>query len=807
MCSLTLDISVFDALGYLSNYLKEAHESARHHLADLYELVQYAGNIVPRLYLMITVGSVYMGMEEAPVKEIMRDMMEMSRGVQQPIRGLFLRHYLSGQTKDRIPVDATDGPQGCLQDSIQFILTNFIEMNKLWVRLQHQGHSRDRQLRELERTELRTLVGTNLVRLSQLEGIDITTYSETILPAILEQIIQCRDILAQEYLLEVIIQVYPDEYHLKSLDQILSAITKLNPHVNIKQVVIQLIDRLSGFATRKAEEELAQNENTMNAQAVSTTKAIENLSMNDISDSSHIASTATVATTETPHPDMNKGIPVDIKLFEIFWQQITNLTTTRSDIKIQDVSAMLLSLCNLALECYPDKAEYIDQIMEFALTKTQQSTDSTDLHSADARSNLQSLLLAPLMAYKTMLAVLSIPSYIPLLHAQAYVVRKAVALEVIDTLLTRHIYISTTKDANGVWDLVKVLIDDDVVPVSRNRNGLGLEDDTIVEGQAKLARMIHLLQNEDPSIQWELLQSARNSLVSAGERIRYTFPAIVMEAFRLIRAWKLKQHTKSDWEQQSSAVYKFIHQAITTILQCPGTSGMCLRLFLNAGQIADRCGSEETAYEFFVQAFTIYEESITDSKSQFECVLLIVSALQQTRHFSRDNYDTLATKSALHGAKLLKKPDQTRAILAASHLWWASDNQTRDDEDVDTLFRDDKRVLECLQKALKIADLCVDPVVSIQLFIEILNQYVYYFERQNSAIAPKFISGLIDLIRQNVQNLEPVAAMKSPLHSAVLHETGTSLQVYIVEHFERTLTYIRSRTEDSDGTSWNEIEL
>ena len=35
---------------------------------------------------MITVGTVYMGIEDAPVKEIMKDMMEMSRGVQHPIR-------------------------------------------------------------------------------------------------------------------------------------------------------------------------------------------------------------------------------------------------------------------------------------------------------------------------------------------------------------------------------------------------------------------------------------------------------------------------------------------------------------------------------------------------------------------------------------------------------------------------------------------------------------------------------------------------------------------------------------------------
>lgn len=79
-----LYMAVFDALRHLSSYLRDNHPT--NHLADLYELVQYAGNIVPRLYLMITVGTVYMGIEDAPVKEIMKDMMEMSRGVQHPMR-------------------------------------------------------------------------------------------------------------------------------------------------------------------------------------------------------------------------------------------------------------------------------------------------------------------------------------------------------------------------------------------------------------------------------------------------------------------------------------------------------------------------------------------------------------------------------------------------------------------------------------------------------------------------------------------------------------------------------------------------
>lgn len=51
-----VDMAVFDSLRYLSTYIREAHMSGKQHCADLYEIVQYAGNIVPRMYLMITVG-------------------------------------------------------------------------------------------------------------------------------------------------------------------------------------------------------------------------------------------------------------------------------------------------------------------------------------------------------------------------------------------------------------------------------------------------------------------------------------------------------------------------------------------------------------------------------------------------------------------------------------------------------------------------------------------------------------------------------------------------------------------------------
>lgn len=53
-----LDMAITDELRHLEAYLLEEFEKGRK-VPDLYELVQYAGNIVPRLYLLITVGLVY----------------------------------------------------------------------------------------------------------------------------------------------------------------------------------------------------------------------------------------------------------------------------------------------------------------------------------------------------------------------------------------------------------------------------------------------------------------------------------------------------------------------------------------------------------------------------------------------------------------------------------------------------------------------------------------------------------------------------------------------------------------------------
>ncbi|KAJ3819533.1 vacuolar protein sorting-associated protein 35 [Lentinula raphanica] len=281
-------------------------------------------------------------------------------------------------------------------------------MNKLLVRLQHQGHSRDREKREMERKELRILVGTNLVRLSQLDGVDLGMYQQHILPSILEQVVNCKDVIAQEYLMEVVIQVFIDEFPLFSLGPFLTATAQLQPKVNIKAIVTALIDRLAAYTAREAESEDPERRLAERVK-IQKSKARESLtsptSPTVASETSAWESTTSLSPTvesviptvvngnitdekpadaipETKGKDKEgspsrkfRGVPDNVQLFEVFWKQVVELIKARPDLSIQDITALFVSLTNLSLSCYPDRLEYVDQILAYAAEKIQEFKD------------------------------------------------------------------------------------------------------------------------------------------------------------------------------------------------------------------------------------------------------------------------------------------------------------------------------------------------------------------------------------------------------------------------------------------------
>ncbi|KAK1443435.1 vacuolar sorting protein 35 [Babesia gibsoni] len=241
-----LYMKVFNELQMLSDFIGNDKKRGMS-LVKLYENVQQCCFILPRMYLLIMAGSHRIRANSSLSNEILKDITELCRGIQHPVRGLFLRYFLVQMCKDSFPDVVLKNREGTIQ-SFEFLLLNFKESVRLWVRMNSGSVNLiDQRRKNKERTELGLLVGSNLVRMAQLDGLDAEFYTELALPRILEVVGEVKDMLAKKYVLDCLIQAFSDEYHLKSLQVLLKTISASILSDDCIKVLTNLMKRLSQY--------------------------------------------------------------------------------------------------------------------------------------------------------------------------------------------------------------------------------------------------------------------------------------------------------------------------------------------------------------------------------------------------------------------------------------------------------------------------------------------------------------------------------------------------------------------------------
>ncbi|GAV62207.1 Vps35 domain-containing protein [Cephalotus follicularis] len=689
-----LYMRAFDELRKLEIFFKE--EARRGcSIIDLYELVQHAGNILPRLYLLCTVGSVYIKSKEAPAKDVLKDLVEMCRGIQHPVRGLFLRSYLSQVSRDKLPDIGSEyeGDADTVMDAVEFVLQNFTEMNKLWVRMQHQGPAREKEKREKERSELRDLVGKNLHVLSQVEGVDLDMYKDTVLPRVLEQVVNCKDDIAQYYLMDCIIQVFPDEYHLQTLEILLGACPQLQPSVDVKTVLSQLMERLSNYAA----------------------SSLEVL------------------------PEF-----LQVEAFSKLNNAIGKVIEAQVDMPTVGAVTLYSSLLTFTLHVHPDRLDYADQVLGACVKKI---ASKGKLEDSRATKQIVALLSAPLEKYNDIVTALKLSNYPRVMQYLDNETNKVMATVIIQSIMKNNTQISADDNVEALFELIKGLIKD--LDGAANDK---VDDDDFKEEQNSVARLIQMLYNEDPEEMFKIICTVRKHILSGGpKRLPYTVPPLVFSSLKLIR--RLQGQDENPFGEEASTtpkkIFQLLNQTIEALSNVPAPE-LALQLYLQCAEAANDCDLEPVAYEFFTQAYILYEEEISDSKAQVTALHLIIGTLQRMHVFGVENRDTLTHKATGYSAKLLKKPDQCRAVYACSHLFWVDDQDN---------VKDGERVLLCLKRALRIANAAQQmsnaargSTGSVTLFVEILNKYLYFFEKGNPQISVAAILSLIELITTEMQN-------------------------------------------------------
>jgi len=614
-----LYMNACDEMRYLETYFSDLSRSGRS-VAELYELVQHAGNILPRMYLLVTVASVFISTKEAAAKDVLKDVVEMTRGVQHPLRGLFLRAYLAQMSKDKLPDLGSmyEGEGGSVEDAVEFILQNFTEMNKLWVRMQHQGPVRLKERREKDRNELRDLVGKNLLVLSQLEGVDLALYQDTVLPWVLEQVVNCKDVIAQTYLMDAIIQVFPDDFHLHTLEALDKACAQLQPEVAVGGILVALMERLARYAS------------------------------------------------ESPEvlPMMERE-----GVFERLSDAVSQATSLEAPASTAEVVQLYHELMKFVAQIDSASLDRLDRVLEACAAALAPRRSSI---TGKAARELTALLSSPLEAFGVV-ATLSLSSYPGLVALLEDGARRHMGSTIIRTILKTGAVVTDQPKVEMLLENISRLVKD---PEGAEPPEV---DEDFEEEQQLVARLVATaIQGSTPEVQLKMLHTVRKHFGAGGvARLRFTLPPLVFLCLKLAR-----ETVEAGAAAQVSLkkVFQFLHQTVQVLADNGGVPDIALRLYLHCAMAADAAQLEPIACEFFTQALVVYEEEVSDSRAQVSAMNLIIGALRSCRCITQENRDSLVHKCAGYSSRLLKKADQCRAAYVCSHLFWTED--VKDSENV-----------------------------------------------------------------------------------------------------------------------------
>ncbi|XP_010124516.1 PREDICTED: vacuolar protein sorting-associated protein 35-like, partial [Chlamydotis macqueenii] len=238
------------------------------------------------------------------------------------------------------------------------------------------------------------------------------------------------------------------------------------------------------------------------------------------------------------HREDGPGIPADIKLFDIFSQQVATVIQSRQDMPSEDVVSLQVSLINLAMKCYPDRVDYVDKVLETTVEIFNKLNLEHIATSSAVSKELTRLLKIPVDTYNNVLTVLKLKHFHPLFEYFDYESRKSMSCYVLSNVLDYNTEIVSQEQVDAIMNLVSTLIQDQPDQPAEDPDPEDFADE-----QSLVGRFIHLLRSDDPDQQYLILNTARKHFGAGGnQRIRFTLPPLVFAAYQL--AFRYKENSR-----------------------------------------------------------------------------------------------------------------------------------------------------------------------------------------------------------------------------------------------------------------------
>ena len=738
-----LYMSVVDVMLTLKNYMIEEISRGRR-LIDLYDDVQQAQNVIPRLYLMITAGSIYIERVPRSTRIIIYDMLGLVKAVQNPIKGLFLRNYLLKMLKDKLPdkdnVYLREGAS--FEDSIKFIIENMEEMNRLWIRLSGGVHGPEKVKRDKEREELKVLIGESMTKLSSLENLNLEIYEEIVLPKLLNIILNSKDQLSQQYLMECIIHAFPDSYNVKCIESLLEATSNLEEGVDIGIIFVSLMQKLGNYFGRFNKSDENENENGNDKQIFETAQNI---------------------------------YPALLKNFKGYMNQNLNNKEINTVEDLNKIFNLISSFIKFSIQCAPKEQKFASINNIFALTLELANRYKNNM-TEDNLNKISALLIEPLT---NGMNIFRMNDFIPLMNFLNIKSRKNIGIKLIETLINNANEGKTNLEKLDSLDSLDKILKY-IKPLLTNSKDAIQEEDYVYEAeQSVVCKLIYIIRTNNIEIIYKILNDLKNIFSHGGpNRRKYTMPPLALRIIKFCHDITLCYENKlglipekkkknkfvkeiiesldiSKIENDEifykliSNIYKLLKEALDIISQEQPELGF--KLYLNAASQANsiNCNKEKfqkLCINFIKTAMSIYDEGRYDLTHKYE-MLIQISSLLLTTNIKNEDVEEIINQLIKNSDNMKQREEQCKSMLILSQIYFS-------------IFKDSKKVIECLNKARRYADFAMTNPPNLILFVEYLNKILFFIEQDIKIVEIKQeeINDLIELIKGHIRTIKSITS-------------------------------------------------
>ena len=708
--------AVYNEMIKVEDYMKVELDRGRRP-DDTYESVQQCRLVIPRLYLTITAGAVYIENSPKKCKELLYDILEIIKCVQNPLRGIFTRFYLLKMMKNKLPDKDNiyvKEEGGNLKDTLFFLLKNFEEMNTLWIRISLNAPDLIKSTKEKEREDLKPLISETITRLSLLEGLTIELYENEVLPKLMEIIFMYNDPLSQEYIIECIIRAFPDTYNLKCMEFILLNFSKLSDGVNVKKLFIILLEKLQIYV----EGIMTQNSNDNNEENNKLLLDIYNI------------------------------YPILMKYFDI----ILNNEFKNVSKVIIDILEYNIAFIKYSNKCAPEeeKLNSINHILNLSVQIL--STFNIQFFLKNEIEKVCELLSVPL---ESIYSLFDMPNFPQLLLFLDYTNMKKLGLKIINNLTKPN-----SKEKLDSLEKIRKLFGF-IQPLLKNMQSAEEENDPNFEiEQNTVAKLLFAIRSQDIEVLLEIYNELKIVLYEGGKKRRIIiFPALVNILIYFCQKLTVLYENKDNEEikdisydisklENDDAFYEFlfkIYQLLNDTIKIIEEDFPLMALKLNllvSCQIDttthDREKFQEICLSFINNCLNIYNS--LDKEKRFDVFSDICQKLLQITIINQENLEQYFTNLMNEAKIMTTRTDQCNGYIILSQLYF-------------THFKDGKKVMDCLSKAKRVADYSLTNPQNLILYILLLNKYIYYIDVDSENIVEinnEIIEDLVEAIRNHI---------------------------------------------------------